>query len=295
MNDDAHDPLTPDEDLLAVSALLDGTATADDRARVDADPALQQLVDTLRVQRTDLADVQVPDRARERALGAAMAVFDGLQAPTPSHLPTNVIRFERRRRSYRLLTGAAAAVGVLFVGALAIGALGSMGGDDEESASVASDPSAKAASPAPAGVNAVDDPATPMMESAAADSTSAGASAGAFDTQLPAATESAAAPTEAPEATEAPASQDGIDSIDQAAELEVTIATPQQLLDYANTKQPILALPGLPFPCVADGLEAVGEVRYRGVQVIVVRNPATGEVNAFDIQDECALIATVAP
>eukprot|EP01041_Mallomonas_annulata_P026936 gene26936-48394_t len=48
MTHDPLDPQTPDEDLLAVSALLDGTATADDEARVDADPALRELLDSWR-------------------------------------------------------------------------------------------------------------------------------------------------------------------------------------------------------------------------------------------------------
>lgn len=320
MNHDPLDPQLPDEDLLAVSALLDGTATADDVARVDADPALRELLDVWRDQRTALADVAVPAQAREAALAAAMAAFDLLQAehqtehqtegaaadavdgiaaaPTPA--PGNVIRFERRRRTYRLLTGVAAAVGVLFVGALVVGGLGSMGGSDEESTAIA--PEAAAKSPLPDAARVADDPATPMMESAeaapmgGADPTGEAGDA-AFSTASPAATESAAASevTEAPAATEAPAPENSADSISGAADLVVAITTPQALLDYANTQQPILPLPGLALPCVAEGDEAVGEVTYQGTPAVVVRDPQTGEVRALDLDAGCAVLATATP
>ncbi|MCX6519857.1 MAG: hypothetical protein NTZ21_04255 [Actinobacteria bacterium] len=322
MNHDPLDPQTPDEDLLAVSALLDGTATADDEARVDADPALRELLDIWRDQRTALADVAAPAGAREDALAAAMSVFDRLQseqhdqrvedddtvAPvvniTPAGTapaPGNVIRFERRRRTYRLLTGAAAAVGVLFVGALVVGGLGSMGGSDEESTAIA--PEAAAKSPTPDASRVADDPATPMMESAeAAPMGDAAGGAGetgdgAFSTAAPAATESAAASeiTEAPAATDAPAPENSADTISGAADLVVTITTPQALLDYANTRQAILPLPGLAFPCVAEGDQAVGEVSYQGTPAVVVRDPGTGEVTALDLDGGCAVLATVTP
>lgn len=317
MNHDPLDPQTPDEDLLAVSALLDGTATADDAARVDADPALRELLDTLGDQRTALADVAVPAGARENALAAAMSVFDRLQderlgdgggadatigtiATAPAPAPGNVIRFERRRRTYRLLTGAAAAVGVLFVGALVVGGLGSMGGSDEESTAIA--PEAAANSPQPDAARVTDDPATPMMESAEAAPMGDAGGAGepgdaAFSTASPAAIESAAASeiTEAPAATEAPAPEDSVSSIAGPADLVVAITTPQALLDYANTQQPVLPLPGLALPCVDEGDEAVGQVSYQGTPAVVVRDPGTGEVSALDLAGGCAVLATVTP
>lgn len=313
---DPLDPLTPDEDFLAVSALLDGTATADARARVDADPALQDLLIVLRTQRAELADVPADEGIREQAIARALAAFDDLQSSTAEddrssadasvpvavqiasapHLapsPTNVVRLERRRSSYRILTGAAAAVGVLFIGVLAIGALGSTGGRDE-SASLASDPAAAKAAPGD-----IDDPATPMLETAQAETAVASDSGtqGAFGTTSPAATESADASqaAEEPAITEAPASGGSIAVIGGPANLSIAITTAQQLLDYANTQQPILPLPGLAFPCVADGMQAIGEATYQGVQVIVVRDPVTGAVQAFDYQDGCSLVAAATP
>jgi hypothetical protein len=88
---------------------------------------------------------------------------------------------------------------------------------------------------------------------------------------------------------------DQLDGIPGAAGVTVTITNPRALLDYANGAQAILPLPGLALPCVAEGLEAVGEVTYRGTQVVVVRDPATGTVTALDLQDECAVVATITP
>ena len=190
---------------------------------------------------------------------------------------------------------------MLFVGALVVGGLGSMGGSDEESTAIA--PEAVAKSPTPDASRVADDPATPMMESAEAapmgDAVggAGGTDDGAFSTASPAATESAAASeiTEAPAATEAPAPENSADTISGAADLVVAITTPQALLDYANTQQPILPLPGLALPCVAEGDEAVGQVTYQGTSAIVVRDPGTGEVSALDLDGGCAVLATVTP
>lgn len=317
---DPLDPLTPDDDLLAVSALLDGTATPEDEARVAADDALGELLATLRDQRGALADVAVGFRGREDALAAALTAFDELHArdlaattgddvdaqPFPENGPergperaaplTNVIRFERRRTSYRLLTGVAAAVGILFVGALVAGGLGSMGGDDEESSSVATEAAAKTAAPAEAFAD--DDPATPMVESAEAMSADVAAGSTAFDSRSSTAmeTEGASEATEAPAATQAPAAtEDSIDSIDGGAEVQVTINTPQQLLDYANTQQAVLPLPGLGLPCVTEGFQAIGQVTYQGTPSVVVRDPSTGSVSVLDLTGTCAVVVTVDP
>ncbi|TPW15093.1 MAG: hypothetical protein FD127_982 [Acidimicrobiaceae bacterium] len=47
MNDDLHPSDTPSDELLAVNALIDGTATAADQAVVDASPELQHLLHEL--------------------------------------------------------------------------------------------------------------------------------------------------------------------------------------------------------------------------------------------------------
>lgn len=66
MSDD-FDPELDDDDLLAVSALLDGDATDEQRRRVGAVPALRAMYDDLLVLRGPLADVPAPAAARESA------------------------------------------------------------------------------------------------------------------------------------------------------------------------------------------------------------------------------------
>src|SRR5688572_8576296 len=86
--------LPPDDELVA--AVLDGEATADERARVEADPALRaRLAQFAEVRRRVAAPVTVPPDARERAMAAALAEADRLAgavgpmtAPTPHVAPS---------------------------------------------------------------------------------------------------------------------------------------------------------------------------------------------------------------
>jgi hypothetical protein len=325
---DPLDPMTPDDGLLAVSAILDGIASADDRARVESDPALTELLVRLGDQRTTLAAVAVPEAARERALAAALAAFDELDtsataptaaatAATAAPSAANVVRFERRRRTYRVLSGVAAAVAVLFVGAVAIGGLG--GRDDDSTASMADavsgdeEPTAELGAAAEAertGAPAADAPMAVESDGASADAgSSETADADPFASTDPSASSTMEAdtamvePSAAPAATDAPTgddsaggtgSSDGVAEIDEAAGVVVTISTPQELLAYASSQPPYLALPGLPLPCVADGNEAFGEVTYQGEQVVVVRDPS-GVVSALDLRRACAVVVTVGP
>lgn len=73
--------LPPDDEI--VSAVLDGEATADERARVDADPAARRrLAELADVRRHLAAPVAVPDDAREQALAAALAAYDEQRTAT---------------------------------------------------------------------------------------------------------------------------------------------------------------------------------------------------------------------
>lgn len=70
----------PDDEL--VSAVLDGEATAVERARVEADPAARtRLAELAAVRDRVAAPVAVPPAAREQAVAAALAAFD-TPAPT---------------------------------------------------------------------------------------------------------------------------------------------------------------------------------------------------------------------
>lgn len=121
MNDDLH-PDPTDTELLA-SALVDGSATADEAGAIESSPDTDTLADEFRTVRALLADTPPAQaEARERAVAAALAVFDELSADTSlvaaaqaSAAP--VIRLaDRRRWPTRVLAAAAAVVVVGVVG-----------------------------------------------------------------------------------------------------------------------------------------------------------------------------------
>lgn len=294
---DPFDPSTDADGLLAVSALVDGIATDADRTRVAADPELGALVEDLLAARGPLRSVALPEADRDRIVAAALAEFDSIhQASTGggSAEPTNVRHLAQRRRWYGVLSGAAAAaVAVVFVGNL-------VGDDGDPSVAVDATAPAVAEARSTMGSAAIDDAAGMVTGSGndagapAPDATGPADQAGAA---TPAAIEVTAAPMAAAEL--APAETEGapggtIASIDGAAEV-VSIASPGQLETYARSQGPVIPLPGLGFPCVAEGTEAIGEVTYQGIAAIVVRDPATGEVRAHDLQAGCAVLVKVSP
>lgn len=120
--------MTHDHDLDELaSAYLDGVASPDEVARVDADPALQARVARLAEVRTALHAVPAPPaHQREVALAAARATFDAdVTAPSP---PSPAARWRWSPRTVRLV-GAAAVVLLL---AAVVPLLGRLG-DDEDS------------------------------------------------------------------------------------------------------------------------------------------------------------------
>ncbi len=305
---DPFDPTTDEDALLSVSAFFDGTATDVDRARVAADPELQDLLDELRSQVVPLRSVTPSDAVREQLVAAALVEYDATiahsgavaadgasSASEDGAPPAQLVRFERRRRWYAVVSGAAAAaVAVLFVGALVIGGRG----DDEGPVAVDA-PAAKSAVTASGQLDAPSNASASEAESFQDDATAGGSSPGGdvasseeatTGTLVPmAVTEAAAAPTET-----SVVSADTITEIDAAAEV-VSISSPDQLAAYARTQRAIMPLPGLGLPCVDEGAEAIGEVTYRGVAAIVVREPSTGEVRVHDLQDDCAVLTSVTP
>jgi hypothetical protein len=121
----------PDDEL--VSAVLDGEASADERARVEADPASRQRLAELRAVR-DLvaAPVPVPADAREAAIAAALGLFDaaatgpvgpaGTPGPSfaPPAPPTDQLaarRASRRGSGGGRFLAVAAAIVVVVIGA----------------------------------------------------------------------------------------------------------------------------------------------------------------------------------
>ncbi len=110
------------------SAYLDGEATADERARVESDPALLAEVERLRrVRAAVVVTPPAPPAQRDAAIAAALAAFDELQAGAPT--PPNVVPIASRRKAHWMqgLT-AAAAVAVLVLGGFVVA---NRGGDDD--------------------------------------------------------------------------------------------------------------------------------------------------------------------
>lgn len=314
--DDAFDDFddAPDDDLLAVSAVLDGDATAEQRARVDAVPALRAMYDDLVALRGPLAEVPVPSAARESAVAAALAEYDVLHAAPPADVRPagTVVTFERRRRWARSMTfatgAAAAAVAVLFVGALVLGG----GGDDEDTTAF----EAAGAEPAP-GARIEIAPADPLAataddasgdaaataeESATADTFAAGGADTVIESDGDAGSGGDDGDADASEATEAPEATttggDGtIPVIDAPATVDavVELADADELVAWAAGVDPVLPLPGLGLPCLTDGDEALGDVRYAGTPAFVGRNAGTGELSVYDVGADCAVLERVTP
>ena len=79
MNDDAPDLPTPSPEFDAVAAVLDGNATPDDQALVDASPALQALLADLAADKAaiaDVSDIEITTEVREWSIAAALGAYD---------------------------------------------------------------------------------------------------------------------------------------------------------------------------------------------------------------------------
>ncbi len=131
------DPRPPDEDEL-VSRVLDGDATADERARVARDPRLQARVRDFERVQTALADVEPASAAvRDDAIAAAMAEVAPVAA-TDDRVRSDLLAYTRGRRRRRIATVVAVAAALLIgVPLLAIALTGR--GTEQKSASTAGD------------------------------------------------------------------------------------------------------------------------------------------------------------
>jgi len=131
-----------DDPTFLASAYLDGDVTDDERAHVEADPALLAEVDRMRAVRLILGDSEPPPiSVREAQLAAALATWDRLPEAertgarrdiTPSGIDAAAVagaaavtappplRDRRRTRSSRWLVGAAAAMVVVLAGGVAL-------------------------------------------------------------------------------------------------------------------------------------------------------------------------------
>lgn len=113
MTDDRPPIDASDEEL--VSAYLDGEATSDERARVEADPRLLALVESYRAAAQAVGSPVMPlDQPRRDAMViAALAVLDD---PSDTDVaPANVVKLSGRRRWLSRAPGLAAAAAILFL------------------------------------------------------------------------------------------------------------------------------------------------------------------------------------
>lgn len=150
-----------DADLLA-SLYLDGEATEEERARVDADPALLALVESFRTTARDVGRATPPPGLSADHINAALDLFDlqhratttgaapaaaaAVRAVETSTPPTVSSLSEHRARRSRLPSWlGAAAVATLIVGGLGFAATLSRG-DDEANEAATAETSASASS-----------------------------------------------------------------------------------------------------------------------------------------------------
>jgi hypothetical protein len=272
-----------DDLTLLASAYLDGEATPDERARVEADQSLLAEVERLRAARAMLLDAswfeRPTDDVREAAIEAAIAAWDisssGLTgsavgsrpAVRRSDVTSHVRSFERRRSYTRLLGAAAAVVAVVGLGVVMAQLDGGSGDNDDSAASeAAADTQARSeAAELAEQIESPDETAGAVFSAPAAP-----ADAGGADSGVGASTEAApsadAAATEAPAATAAaaPAPQANLTTLD---ELGMFAADAKAAVDDDVNRDTLAA------PCPGEAFDDIDEyvamVTYRSRQVMI--------------------------
>jgi hypothetical protein len=168
----SDDPTTEADDELA-SAYLDGEATRDEVAAVEASPSLRARVEELRAVAGAVATTPVdpaPEDARETSIAAALAAAGRFEITD--------LAAERARRRLRVLSIAAAVLVAIAIGA---GLLTQVGGDDSTSTaaktSASSSSTAEPGGAAGAGAATADQAAAPEVSAFA----STAMALGAFD------------------------------------------------------------------------------------------------------------------
>ncbi|MET0490678.1 MAG: hypothetical protein ABW143_10630 [Acidimicrobiales bacterium] len=130
------EPFRPDDDL--VSAVLDGEATEDERARVAADPVLAARLAEFAAAADQVAALVAPRAAadRDRAITAAVA-----ERPRRDDVVV-AMRGPHRRHSQHILAVAAAVLVVLLAAGFLIAQVGDDAGSGNDTAAIGSDDSA---------------------------------------------------------------------------------------------------------------------------------------------------------
>ena len=133
------DPSPADHDLELASAHLDGEATPDEAARIDADPALRALVDDLRRLAGEVDPGPAPGGLADAHVAAALTAFDEergvVDAAPVADLAAARSAREERRWYERIPLGAVAAAALL-VALVGGWSLLAVDRDDEQTAAV---------------------------------------------------------------------------------------------------------------------------------------------------------------
>jgi hypothetical protein len=256
-----------DDLTLLASAYLDGDVTVDERARVEADPALLAEVDRLRYVSVLLADTEPSSiSVRESLLANALDTWDRVPAPP-------VALAERRRAgSNRLLLGAAAALVLVLAGGVVLQTFSSNTADDSASLSagdVTTPPEVAAlaessddAGAAVAGDEIATDEVAPSAPVPAVTAT--------IDAELDTGINDAAPPTETElEQLDTPAELAifASDAVGAPQDPEVPAATSGSIDDRLTDSQATILAAQWPLCLGADYV--VGPARYRSTDVVV--------------------------
>ncbi|MGD9999732.1 MAG: hypothetical protein AB7U39_22670 [Ilumatobacteraceae bacterium] len=279
MTEPIHPSDAPSDELMALSEALDGSATAEQLALIDASPELGRQLAELGVARAEMIDVDVPATAREAGVAAALAAFDRMHSPADVAVaPSTVVAFGRRRTWYRGVMAAAAAAIVVVAG---VATFANLGGDSDDDATSAEIDGSQKTSATDADTMAAAATAAPMAD---------GADDAATETEAPAERiDAAGGATETTAATSADAT-----TVETIGEIPgpaiIDLADEDELRKWAATTD----VREGPSPCGDDDAEQVGTVSYQGRSVVVTRAPDSGELFVYDL-DGCSLVTTLAP
>jgi hypothetical protein len=273
------------------SAYLDGELDGPQRAAAETDTEVVAAVESFGRVRAALGDVVPADSiAKETAIAAALAEFDALHttgtsvtvaaatsvaAAAPTGLAPVVPLQPRRHRMFTMITGAAAAAIVVVV---AVAALNSNQGSDDLATSASEVPAIAAAETAP------------ELKSLTADAGAATEAAPEASDSAAAGQADSAAPT-VPDIGSPQALTDYAASVEVAATTAAPAATAAPSATVAAA-QPPAAGGYAAVPCLSSDQIVIGSIVYQGTSAVVVRNSATGALQAVADTD-CRLLAEV--
>jgi hypothetical protein len=288
-----------DDLILLASAYLDGEATPDERALVEADPSLLDEVERLRTARTALLDPtgfeQPGDDVREAAITAALMAWDVAALDTAGSASDSlasaarpgvrrpvVVPLVRRHASYTRWLGAAAAVVAVLGLGVVIAQFDGGEGTDDSAAIEAPDDTASAEARTEFEQSAPPSDTTGALLSGDDAAEDAGDAAPDSD-----AVAGADVPTAAPAATLA---------AESAAVPEASLETPEELATFAATAERAFdsqTRDALIPSCAgeeSDGIEYVATGTYRGEPVVIGIDAEREGAIAID-PDTCQIVA----